>query len=288
MKNRIVVLALVTILGVLAGVGIVKRQAGQGLLTELLNRQTIMMQAQSRLEQKLNAAGVDGTSAGAQNSFLLQKINDLETRLVSLEAQLKGIQGAPGGMNAGDAARNAPPPEDTTVYNLAVAHSQVRGNKNAPVTIVEFVDFQCPFCARFHQPVLDVLKAYPKEVQYVLKNFPLSFHEQSKPAAKAALAAGEQGKYWEMSDALLENGAALNEEKFKEIAKTIGLNVDKFMNDYKNKDAQWEQFIQNDLDLGQQANVEGTPTFYLNGKKTQSRDLNSFKVEIDAILDGKK
>ncbi|HQP09915.1 MAG TPA: thioredoxin domain-containing protein [Candidatus Omnitrophota bacterium] len=284
MKNNITIIALTVVLAALVGLGIFKSNRGERLIRELLGKQTIMLQAQARLEQKFSAAGSEGMGTGAQNSFLMQKINDLEARIIALETR---VQGGPRG-NPGDAARNAPPPEDTTVYEIAIAHSPVRGSKNAPVTIVEFVDFQCPFCARFHQPILDVLKAYPDKVNYILKNFPLSFHPEAKPAAKAAFAAGEQGKYWEMADALLENNRELTEEKFKEIAGTLGLNVEKFMNDYKNKDAQWEQYIQSDMDLGQQVNVQGTPTFYLNGKKTRSRDLNSFKVEIDAILGGKK
>jgi len=152
---------------------------------------------------------------------------------------------------------------------------------------VEFVDFQCPFCARFHPPLNEVLKAYPKQVNYVVKNFPLAFHPQARPAAKVAFAAGEQGKYWEMVDALLENGSSLSEAKYNELAESLGLNVKKFMADYKNKDEQWEDYIQKDIALASQVNVRGTPTFYLNGKKTNARDVNGFKREIDQILNSK-
>jgi len=121
----------------------------------------------------------------------------------------------------------------------------------------------------------------------MLKNFPLSFHQEAKPAAKAAFAAGEQGKYWEMADAIVENGKSLNAAKYEELAKNLGLNIKKFKADYESKDAQWEDYIQKDMALAVQVNVRGTPTFYINGKKTTARDVSSFKREIDQILNNK-
>ena len=184
---------------------------------------------------------------------------------------------------------SAVPSEDySKVYTIDIAHSPIRGNPKAAVTIVEFVDFQCPFCQRFYPPVQEVLKAYPKEVNYILKNFPLSFHPQARPAAKAAFAAGEQGKYWEMVDLLLQNAASLSEEKFQELAQQLKLNVDKFLKDYKEKDAKWEELINKDMSLGGQVDVRGTPTFYINGRKTLARDLNAFKAEIEKIFNEEK
>ncbi len=290
MQKRIFTLILVVVIGIFAGVSIVKKQAREPVLRELLKNQNIILQAQRRLEKKLTS-GEDITGALVlQDSTAARRLENIEKRLSALEADWKGLQGglkqAKG--SAGN-TRQAPPPEDLSkVYDIPVAHSLVKGNKKAPITIVEFVDYQCPFCARFHPPVTEVLKAYPKEVNYVLKNFPLSFHKQARPAAKAAFAAGEQGKYWEMADALLENGKSLSEEKFKELAGNLGLNVEKFMNDYRSKDAQWEKYIQADMDLAQQVGVRGTPTFYINGKKTNARDVNSFKTEIDKILNEQK
>ncbi len=88
-------------------------------------------------------------------------------------------------------------------------------------SIVAFDDYQCPFCARFHAPILEVLKAYPDKVNFMIKNFPLDFHPQAIPAAKAVLAAGEQGKYFEMSDALLADNKDLSEERFKKEAEKL-------------------------------------------------------------------
>ena len=121
-------------------------------------------------------------------------------------------------------------------------------------------------------------------MNYVLKNFPLSFHPHARQAAKAALAAGEQGKYYEMTDLLMENFRDLGESKYVELAGQLGLDVEKFKQDLVNNDEKYEAVIQADMELAQKVAVRGTPTFYVNGKKTRARDFNSFKREIDEIL----
>jgi protein-disulfide isomerase len=169
-------------------------------------------------------------------------------------------------------------------YNIPQLHSQFKGPKESPITIVGFIDFQCPFSQRFQPAINEILKAYPNDVKFVLKNYPLHFHTQAKVASKAAFAAGEQGKYWEMAELLLKNGANLNEDKFKELAQELGLDVEKFMKDYREKDAIWEELINKDLSLASQVDVYGTPTYYINGRKTIARNFADFKAEIDQIL----
>ncbi len=168
-------------------------------------------------------------------------------------------------------------------HQIDIGASPVKGPKNAAVTIVEFVDLQCPFCAKFYSVTNEVLKAYPYKVNFVIKNFPLSFHPNARPAAKLALAANEQGKYFEMVELLLQNKAEVNESRIKEYAKKLRLNTKRLIKDYKEKDARWEEQIKADIKLGQQVDVRGTPTFYVNGRKTQARDFAAFKSEIDLI-----
>ena len=110
----------------------------------------------------------------------------------------------------------------------------------------------------------------------------------AKPAAKLALAASEQGKYYEMVEAILENGAVTTDDKIKEHAKKLGLNLKKLTDDLKNKDAEYEKRIAEDMKMAEASDVRGTPTFFLNGKKTNARDFNGFKTEIDSALAGKK
>ena len=170
-----------------------------------------------------------------------------------------------------------------------MGHSYVKGPENAPVTIVEVLDLQCPYCAHFHPELREAMKSYPEDkIRYIIKNFPLSFHGQARPAAKAAFAAGEQGKYWEMVDRLLERGKELNEDTFKQTAQELGLNVERFLKDYQGKDSKWEKYIEEDIIACRNADVRGTPTFFINGRKTQARDAASFKIGIDKILSGAK
>ena len=279
MNNKIFTFVLVASVAVLLGVGIVAKQSRDPLLREMINQQAIIVETQNRMERKISGPSTAKRDVSDLVDILI-RLQDIEKRLVKVEAG-GGIQQAKGS----GGVQAAPVQEDyAKVHNIPVAHSPVIGNKNALVTIVEFVDFQCPFCARFHKPVTEILKAYPNDVNYILKNFPLSFHPQARPAAKAAFAAAEQGKYKEMVDALLASGNSLSEDTFKNIAKDIGLNVNKFLKDYKDKDAQWERYIQTDISLAGQVGVRGTPTIYINGRKTTARDFLSFKNEIDAIL----
>jgi protein-disulfide isomerase len=168
------------------------------------------------------------------------------------------------------------------VYNLPIGSSPVKGKKDAPVTIVEFSDFQCPYCARLQATLKQVLQAYPDEVKLVYKDFPLSFHKQARNAAKAARAAGEQGKYWEMHDLIFENYSSLSEEKFNEFAIKLNLDVNKFMKDFNSN--KYDALIQQDINLGRSVGVTGTPTLFINGKRMRSRSFEAFKATIESYI----
>ena len=210
MENRFFTLVLVVTLGVVVGVMIVTKQSQDPIFRTLLEQQSKMLRSQSIIEGKLNSSGM---MAG-------NDVKQLEQRIATLEAQVKALQA----QRVVQPQAQAPEPQEdvTKVYNIEPSHTPIYGKKDAPVMIVEFVDFQCPFCSRFHSPMVEAVKAYPGKVSYMLKNFPLSFHPQSKPAAKAAFAAGEQGKYYEMVDAILADNRSLSEDKFKELAQKIG------------------------------------------------------------------
>jgi protein-disulfide isomerase len=215
------------------------------------------------------------------DAVLIPALRNLEKRLGKLEAEISMMKTKA----APEVERQGPPPEDLTkVYEIPVGQSYMKGSPEAPITIVEFIDIECPFCARFHNVVLDVLAAYPEQVNYMAKNFPLDFHANARPAAKAALAAGEQGKYYEMLDLLLDNGRNLNPDTYQKLAATLELDMDQFNRDLQSNDERYNQFIDNDIKLGSMIDVRGTPTIYLNGRKTRARDMARFKLEIDAIL----
>lgn len=269
MVNRVLTVVGVVIIGVLVGVGIVIRKGPDPMLAMILEKQNEILAQQKSVV----------TEAGG-----LISLKDLEARLARLEAEVKNIKVAP----QPQPERQGPPPEDLTrVYEIPVAHSAVKGPGNAAVTIVEFIDFECPFCARFHKPVLEALAAYPEKVNYMVKHFPLSFHPNARFAAKAALAAGEQGKFFEMADALLENGRNLRPATYEKLAGDLKLDVARFKDDLEKNDARYEDMINKDLELGAKVDVRGTPTIYLNGRKTAARDFARFQKEIDAVLEKK-
>jgi protein-disulfide isomerase len=197
---------------------------------------------------------------------------------------LKSIEGKIGNLAkaAPAAAPSRPTIDYNKVHNLSIGSSPIKGDKNAPVTIVEFSDFQCPYCSRLQPTLVQVLEAYPKDVKLVFKDFPLSFHKQAKNAAKAARAAGEQGKYWEMHDLIFEKFSTVNEEMFKEFAGKLTLDMNKFNADYSS--TKYDQLIQQDINMGRTAGVTGTPSLFLNGKRMQRRSLDDFKAAIDAII----
>jgi protein-disulfide isomerase len=172
-------------------------------------------------------------------------------------------------------------------YDIPVGSSYVRGPKDAPVTITMFSDFQCPFCQRAEPLIDEVLKAYPDKVNFMMKQFPLrQIHPNADPAARAALAAGRQGKFWEMHDALYKLGRDLNPENIKKTAETLGLDMAKWEADMKSDDVSKQ--ITDELALGSKVNVRGTPTIFINGKMAQNRSVDGFKAQIDEELKNKK
>ena len=200
------------------------------------------------------------------------------TRLTAIEEGQKKLQAAP-------AARAARAEEDyNKAYTIAVADSPVRGKVDAPVTIVEFSDFQCPFCAKSNPIVEGVLKKYPDKVNYVYKHYPLAFHAAARPSALASMAAQEQGKFWEMHDVLFANQASLDASKMEQFAAQAGLDVARFKKDLEAKKAEYEKRIEAELALGQSVDVRGTPALYVGGKKVRVRSVEGMSAMIDEQL----
>jgi len=132
-----------------------------------------------------------------------------------------------------------------------------------------------------------VLQAYPSDVNFVYKQFPLpaTMHPNALPSSKAAVAAGKQGKFWEMHDIIFKNNRELSYDKLKEYAGQVGLDVARWEKDYNSPDVQ--QAIDKELADGRAADVQGTPTFFVNGKRVANRSLEGFKQMIDEALKAK-
>jgi len=136
-------------------------------------------------------------------------------------------------------------------------------------------------------PLLEqVLEQNPQDVKMVFKNFPLRNHKFAIPAAAAALAAGEQGKFWEFHAGLFKNYNNLNAEKFDELAQAVGLDMEQFNQDRQNPAL--AAMVQRDLKDGVEAGVRGTPSIFVNGRLLQQRSLPGFKQIIDEELAKKK
>ncbi len=150
------------------------------------------------------------------------------------------------------------------VYRLPVSTSgPSKGPKDAKVVIVEYADYECPYCGRAGETLKAVMKKYPKDVRVVFKDYPLDFHENALPAAVGARCAGQQGKFWEMHEALFANMSELGPQKIRELAGSLALDSKKF--EACLVDPSIAQAVQADQAEGARFGVEGTPAFFVNG-----------------------
>jgi protein-disulfide isomerase len=181
--------------------------------------------------------------------------------------------------SAGAGAGAPPPPPGPKKVDIP-AHSPRKGPKNAKVTIVEFSDFQCPFCGRVIPTVNEVMQKYGKDVHLAFVNQPLPFHENAKGAAKAFMAAQRQGKAWELHDKMFANQQALTVPDLEKYAQEAGLNMSKFKKDMA--DAALDKQIADDQALAGKVGANGTPTFFINGREVSgAQPFASFSTVID-------
>jgi len=156
------------------------------------------------------------------------------------------------------------------------------GPETAKVTLVEFSDFQCPYCAAAHDTVHQVRERYP-QVRIVFRHFPLAFHEHARLAAQAAVAAHAQGKFWPYHDRLFTHQNALDRKSLESYAQELGLDVAAFKKglDDNSFDAQ----VEADLSLGRSVRVDGTPTMFINGRRAENAtEFDAVAPLIDAAL----
>ena len=230
-----------------------------------------------------------GTYFSNLNSDVITK-SDLDNAISKLESKIESVQQAP----------SQAPSQPLQPVKISLDDDPIRGDPNAPITIVEFSDFQCPFCARFHTQTLpSILEEYidAGKVNLVYRDFPLeSIHPNALPAAVAAECANEQGKYWEYHDMLFEtqNGwSRLSSEAvistFSEYAGEIGLEQEQF--DSCLESGKYLEEVKNDLSDGRAYDITGTPGFFIGNdeigfvKLSGAQPFDSFKQVIDAQLD---
>ena len=160
------------------------------------------------------------------------------------------------------------------------------GPANAPVTVVEFSDFQCPFCKRVEPSLKQVRDKYGDKVRLVYMDFPLPMHNHALDAAKAGRCAAEQGKFWPYHDAMFADQSKLSPEDLKTLAKTLGLDTNKFNTCFDQ--AKYEAGVRADMNQGKALGIDGTPAFFINGRMlVGAQPVESFDQMIDEELSDK-
>jgi protein-disulfide isomerase len=158
-----------------------------------------------------------------------------------------------------------PPPVLDEAVKISTDGDPYKGPANARITMVEFSDFQCPFCSKAVAEANAVLRLFPKDVKLVFKQFPLDTHSEAEFGAEASLAAQAQGKFWEMHDKLYAGFPDLSRKTVMGYAKQIGLDMNRFTSDVDSH--KYKTRVRAEEQEGEKAGVGGTPTFYLNGRK---------------------
>ena len=166
---------------------------------------------------------------------------------------------------------------------LKTAGAPAIGPESARLTIVEFSDFQCPFCRTGAKALAEIAAAYPQDVRLVFKQFPLESHSEAALAAEASLAAQAQGKFWQMHDRIFANPRALTEANFIAWAKEFGMDTGRFASELTSH--KYASAVQREVKEGLDAGVQGTPTVFLNGRPYRGRvDVAGLKPAVEAAL----
>lgn len=221
-----------------------------------------------------------------------EQIRILRTELAGIRRELgalrrdvaKVLSAVDGGKP--DSQRKVKRPPDTTIYDIALGSSPVLGRPDAPVIIVEFADFQCPYCVREYPTLKAIMKEYPDEVKVVFKHFPLGSHKKAKPVHAAAQLAHIQGGselFWKMHDKIMAKPRKLDVSDMREYAKSLNLDLTKF-DEYLADESKINGLLRADITEAQKCKVRGTPTVFINGLKLTDRSINGYKARIDQIL----
>jgi predicted DsbA family dithiol-disulfide isomerase len=218
-----------------------------------------------------------------QNATLDQARGAIENFLVQQRTQSVRQQYL-GGLRAKAAIRIMLEPPRLVI---AKADRPSKGPDNAPIEMIEFSDFQCPFCLNAFPTVNQVLATYGDRIHFVYRHYPLSIHPRARPAAEASECADEQGKFWPFHDRLFADQSRLGDGDFKALAAELGLDVPQFNACVESRKYQGD--IDTDIKAGDEAGVSGTPAFYINGRMLSgAQPFEIFKSIIDEELSARR
>ena len=171
---------------------------------------------------------------------------------------------------------------ESPVFYISTNDQPSLGSAKAPVTIIAFIDYQCPSCAAMYQNLERLVKEYGDKVRVVARDFPLNQHTEAFKAAEAGEAAREQGRYWEYVQVLLRNQSALGVDKLKSYAIEIGLDRTRF--DSGLDSGKFAELVQQDVEEGMKLGLKATPTLFLNGRRISVKSYEDLKARVDALL----
>lgn len=214
---------------------------------------------------------------------LKQANEQLRTTVATLQAK---ITGAPAAVPQVSSAAGTSPdtPKHAAVYRIPIDFAPRKGPPIAAVTVVEFADFQCPFCKANAGLSDKLLQEFPNEVQFAFKNFPIGKHPHAVEAAKAGWAAHQQGKFWEMHDTIYSGDIQnLSPPVLRGYAERIGLDMAKYDADIASEKAR--QVVSYDKMLGKASKVGGTPTYFVNGKRVGDASAASVRARVQEEID---
>lgn len=220
--------------------------------------------------------------------FVSQAIDRASDRLGQVTLEMTDLAGDAGKAAAAAAdtapqARRPRRPDPERRYDVEVGRSPARGNEDAAVTIVEWSDFQCPFCSRVWPTLARIEKDYGDQVRIVFKHMPLPMHTKAPAAHAAAEAAHRQGRFWEMHDRIFASQSRLDPQQYLVWAEEIGLDVDRFQRDVAAADTRGA--VDADVRQAAELGVTGTPSFFINGRfLSGAQPYESFKRLIDEEL----
>ncbi len=229
-----------------------------------------------------------GAGLGAGYGIWGTQVSVLEARIQEAESTAAAQQPETQPETQPEAQPAADEPRQVTRYTVDIDDDPILGPEDAPITIIEFSDFQCPYCQRWHDQVWKQLKqAYPDQIRLVYRDFPLySIHPEAEPAAVSANCAHEQGKYWDFHNLLFSGSKELSASTYQAFAAEIGLDMDQFNQCVSSN--KYQEEVKADFDYASQLGVQSTPTFFINGiALIGAQPYEVFQQVIDLELAGK-
>jgi protein-disulfide isomerase len=228
---------------------------------------------------------IERDAAQEQIRLLKNDLSAMRKDVLTLRREVDKLTAAAGAAKPQPDAKPARS-TDNTVYDVTIGSSPVLGPNDATVTIVEFVDFQCPYCIREWATIKQITRQYHDKVKLVFKHFPLRFHTKAPPAHAAAELArlhGGADLFWKMHDMIIAQPRKLDVPSLRVYAKMLNMDLTRF-DEVMADPNKINELLAADLAEARKCSVRGTPTILINGSKLTNRSLNAYKTRIDRIL----